>query len=605
MIDEPRTRRFSDPFFAFFGVRVILWLWAVRTVCPALFENPFKLAHYHDEHFYFAHEDAARITIAQFKQLPAWNPYYCGGIPGIANPQDSTFAPEFLLKLWYGVGPGRRLAYLLLFVLGMEGCYRLARRLDAGAVGAILAGAVFGLSGFFMDVMRLGWLNFFSFQLVPWVALAFLHGIRSWPWRVGGGLFIAWMVLQGGLYTVPYTVLMLMLLTAMTTGELLLGPRRDDRPRWFAPLLTFVVIGVVSACVSAVKLLPMLKVIIDHPRIWEGGEAQTLAEIMTRMVGRPPPIEGQNAFVGQFVLALALLGATFDKNGARVLALTVVFFCLALGDYADWAPNTLLHKLPVFGQLRFPHRFIVMVALFACVGAAIAVSKLEDVMPRIGQVLRDATVIRPLGELSPAARLAFGAFGTILAAKVALYVWDGFAKDSYVETLYVMDAPIARAGEFHQSRGNRWDAQVWARASLGSLQCFEETEFPMSAALTGDAKQEERPIDPNHAKVVREKWTPNEITLQVKAYVTTTVLVNQNYHRAWRTNVGTTYARDGLLALQVPPGEHRIVLRYRDRLLRTGLGISVVTLLAIAVLGVREARLRLRAFRARWAAIRW
>lgn len=604
MIDEPRSKRFSDPFFALLGVRVVIWLWVVRTVVPALFIDPFKLAHYHDEHFYFAHEDAARVTISQFSQLPAWNPYYCGGIPGIANPQDSTFSPEMLLKLFYGVGPGRRLGYLLLFVLGMEGVYRLARRLDASAIGAILAGAVFATSGFFLDVMRLGWLNFFTFELVPWVALAYLHGLRSWPWRVGGGLFIAWMVLAGGLYTVPYTVLMLMLLTAMTTGEIALGERRDDRPRWHAPLATFVAIGVIAACVSAVKLLPMLKVIVDFPRVWEGGEAQPVSEIFSRLTGRPAPYDGQPGYIGQLILMLGLLGATFDKNGARVLALTILFFALALGDFADYAPNTLLHKLPVFGQLRFPHRFVVMVALFSCIGAAIAIGKIEDFFLLLGRALRDATLIRSIGELGPMGKLCFGAVGAVIALKLSLFVWDGFSKDSLFESLYVMDAPLARRAEFHQSRGNRWDAQVWPRASLGTLQCFEETAFPMSGALTGDAKQEERPIDPNHAKVTREKWTPNEITLHVVSYVTTSIVVNQNYHRAWRTNVGKVYARDGLLALEIPPGTHTIVLRYRDRLMRTGLGISVVSLLAIVVLAVREARLRIRAFRARWDAIR-
>lgn len=605
MIDEPRTRRFSDPFFGLLGVRIVIWLYAVRTVCPALFLDPFKLAQYHDEHFYFAHEDAARITITQFKQLPAWNPYYCGGIPGIANPQDSSLAPEELLKLIYGVGPGRRLAYLLLFVLGMEGLYRLARRLDASAIGAVLGGAVFGLCGFFLDVMRLGWVNFYSFQLVPWVALAFLHGLRSWPWRIAGGVFIGWMVLQGGLYTVPYTVLMLMALVVMTSGELWLGAPRDDRPRWFSPLVAFTVIGVVAACISAAKLLPMLKVIVDYPRIWEGGEAQSLPDIIARLTARPAPFEGQPAFVGKFILVLALLGAAFDRKGARALALSVFFFCLALGDYADWAPNTLLHKLPVFSQLRFPHRFVVMVALFACVGAAIAISKIEDVMPHIARALRNATVIRPIGDVHATTRLAASAFGAILAVKLSLFVWEDFAKDSLVESLFTMDAPIERRADFHQSRGNRWDAQVWARASLGSLQCFEETSFPMSAVLTGDATAEEKPIDPNHATVVREKWTPNEITLRVRAWVRTSVLINQNYHRAWRSNVGTVYARDGQLAIEVPAGEHRIVIRYRDRLLRTGVAISIATLLALLVLGFRDARVRVRAFVARLRATRW
>lgn len=604
MIDEPRTKRFSDPFFALFGVRLIIWLWVTRTLAPAIFLDPFKLAAYHDEHFHFAHDDAARLTVAWFKQLPSWNPYYCGGVPGIANPQGATFSPEFFLKLIYDTGPGRRLSYLLLFVVGMEGVYRLARRLDASAIGAILAGATFATCGFFTNVLRLGWLNFYTFELVPWVAVAFLHGLRSWNWRVVGGLFIGWMLLSGGVYTVPYTVLLLLLLVALTMGEILMGEHREGRPDWTAPLLSFATIGAVSACVSALKLLPMLKVIVDHPRLWEGGEAQSLSDIMVRLTG-PSPFDGQPAFVGKFILVLALLGAAFDKNGARALALSVVFFCLALGDYAEWAPNAKLHALPVFSQLRFPHRFVVMVALFACIGAAIAITKLEDFLPALGRVLRNALVLRPIGDLSLGARLAFGAVGAFLALKLSLFVWDGYAKEAVLESVYTMDSTRVRFAEFRQSRGNRWDAQVWAPASLGSLQCFEETEFPISGALSGDAAAEEAPLDPSVATVTRVRWTPNEIKLRVHAAVPTTLIVNQNWHKSWRSTVGRVVSRNGLIAIEVPRGDYDLVLRYRDGLVRIGLTITLVSLLAIAALAVRDALSRLRALRAWWAATRW
>jgi hypothetical protein len=605
MIDAPRTRRLSDPFFALFGVRIVIWLWVVRTVVPALFLDPWKLGTYHDEHYHYAHDDAARLTVSWFHQIPSWNPYYCGGVPGVGNPQGATFSPEFLLKLIFETGPGRRLGYLMLFVLGMEGVYRLARRLDASAIGAILAGATFATCGFFANVMRLGWLNFFTFQLVAWVALAYLEGLKSWAWRIGGGLFVGWMVLAGGVYTVPYTVLLLGLMVMLTMGELLLGEPREDRPHWTAPLITFAAIGVVSACVSAFKLLPMMRVIVDHPRLWEGGEAYPVSDIIARLIG-PVPFEGQPGLIGKFMFALAFLAAAFDKNGARAFAFSVVFFCLALGDYAEWAPNAKLHALPVFAQLRFPHRFVVMVAMFVCIGAGIAIGRLEDLFVAIGRVLRNGLVLRPIGDLSPTQKLAFGAVGALLSLKLSLFVWDDYAKEAMInDSIWVMDSPRVRHAEFRQSRGNRWDGQVWAQASLGTLQCFEETEFPISSFLTGDAPAEEMPLDPSVATVQRLRWTPNGIKLHVKAQVPTTVIVNQNWHRAWKSSVGQTYSRNGLLAVSVPNGEYDLVIRYRDRLVGVGLGISVASLLVILGLAIREGLRQLRAFRAWWAATRW
>ncbi len=604
MIDLPKTRRFSDPFLALLGVRLVLWLGAARAMLPGLFKDAWKLAAYHDEHFHYAHEEIARITVGQFHELPAWNPYFCGGIPGIANPQDASTGPEFVLKLLFGVGPGRHLAYLLFVVLGMEGTYRLARRLDASVVGAALAGCIFATSGFFLDVLKLGWLNFYSFELVPWAALAFLAGLRKPSARVAGGVVVGWMALMGGTYTVPYTVLLLAVLVAITTAQILADGRSAEHPPWHAPALTFATIGAVSVGFSAVKLLPMLKVVAQSPRIWEASEA-TGAQAMLDRILRFAAFEGQPGYVGGFVLALALIGAAIDRRAALALGVAGLFFFIAMGDFAEFAPHSFIHKLPVFAQLRFPHRFVVIVALFACVGAGITLGRLEDLLPAAGRVLRALVSPSHGPPLGLAGRLAFGAAGALLASKLALFAWTSFVTDAKLESVWVMDTPLRYDAPFRQSRGNRWDEQVWAPASLGSLQCFEETAFPQSPALIGDAKQEEYPADPSVATVERRAWSPNSISLHVVAKADATILVNQNWHPGWSADVGEARAENGLLAVRVPAGEHDVRLRFRDRYLTLGLVVSSLTWLGLLGLGLRAAFTRARARLAQLRAAPW
>jgi hypothetical protein len=607
VIDLPKTRRFSDPFLALLGVRILLWLAATRAMLPGLFKDAWKLAAYHDEHFHYAHEEIARITIGRFHELPAWNPYFCGGIPGIANPQDASLGPEFVLKLIFGVGPGRHLAYLLFVILGMEGTYRLARRLDASVVGAALAGCVFATSGFFLDVLKLGWLNFYSFELVPWVALAFLSGLRgadARPWRVAGGVVVGWMVLMGGTYTVPYTVLLLGVLAAITTVQILTRGRSDERLPWHAPAEAFATIGVVSVAISAAKLLPMLKVVSQAPRIWEMGETNGPQQMLDRLL-RVGPFDGQPGYVGGFVLAFALIGAALDRRAALAIGVAGVFFFLAMGDFAEWSPHQIIHKLPVFAQLRSPHRFVVIVALFACVGAGIALGRLEDLFPAIGRVLRGLVSLPGGGRLGPLGRLAFGAAGALLTAKIALFAWESFVTDAKLDSVWVMDTPRRYDAPFRQSRGNRWDEQAFAPASLGSLQCFEETAFPQSAALTGDAKQEEYAADPSVATVERRAWSPNAITLHVVASAEATILVNQNWHPAWSADVGQVRAENGLLAVRVPAGDHQVRLRFRDRLVIFGFVVSSLAWLGVAAFTIRAGLTRLRAGIARLRAAPW
>jgi hypothetical protein len=604
VIAPPKTRRFSDPFLALLGVRIVLWLAATRTMLPGLFKDAWKLESYHDEHFYYAHEDIARLTVAKFHELPAWNPFYCGGIPGIGNPQDSTLAPEFLLKLVFGVGPGRHLAYLLFVMLGMEGTYRLARRFDASVIGAAFGGVMFATCGFFLDVLKLGWLNFFTFELVPWAALAFLTGLRK-PWaRVGGGAIVGWMALSGGHYTVPYTVLLLGVLVAITTGQILAGPPRADRPAWHAPIVTFATIGVCSVAFSAAKLLPMLKVVAQAPRIWEVGEVTEAQVLFDRML-HAGPFDGQPGHVGGFVIALALLGAAIDRRAAIAIGIGGFFFLVAMGDFGPLAPHVLIHKLPIFAQLRSPHRFVLITSLCCCVAAAVAIGRLEDLAPAAARVVRDLASPHATRRLGLSAQLLLGAVGALLTAKLALFAWTSYATEAALGDTWTTDTPRPYAAPFRQSRGNRWDQQVWAPASLGSLQCFEETAFPQSDALDGNAAQEEYPADPSVAKVERLSWSPNAITLRVVASAETMIRVNQNWHPSWRSDVGQVFADRGLLAVRVPAGDRQVKLHFRDRLVLAGGLISSATWLGILLFGLRSLLRRGRAWLADLRAAPW
>src|SRR5579862_4150387 len=45
---------------------------------------------------------AASNSLLQFHQFPFWNPYKCGGMPLLANPQADFLTPLFFLDLVFG-----------------------------------------------------------------------------------------------------------------------------------------------------------------------------------------------------------------------------------------------------------------------------------------------------------------------------------------------------------------------------------------------------------------------------------------------------------------------------------------------------------------------
>jgi hypothetical protein len=602
-----RTPRVSDRLLGLLGVRLALFAVAARQFLPGVLESPFALAAYHDDHFYYAHEDIGRITLARFHELPIWNPYYCGGIPGLGNPQDVSLAPDFILRLMFGTGPGRHLAVYLFTLMGMEGVYRLARRYDASVVASMMAGAAFATSARFPPLLHDGWVHMFAYDLLPWVALCFLEGITSRAYRLWGGFFLAWMVLCGGTYVVPHTGVLLAVLLVWETLSALRASE-ESAPRWYFPARSLAVMGLVALGLSAVRVFPMLHVIAAHPRLVPGTEStQPFAVLASLVMKRGDPMASAgDAYIGSFVVALGGLALLCrDRAAAYALAIAGVFAVLAMGAFAPFAPWTLLHKAPIFSQLRVPNRIIVIAQLYFALAGARGLTLVEDAFPSF---MRWLEARRASGSRVAPIFVALAAvMGTLLTAVIGYRAAKDVVEEDTVapHSLYVMDPPLTYEDTFRQSRGNRWDQQVWAPASRGSLACFEETEFFQSPKLRGDLPAEEYAAPGSDADVQRLDWSPHRIELRVNARAPSTILVNQNWAPAWRSNVGTVVSEEGLLGIRVPPGEHHMILRHRDSRALFGAAVSFGTLGALLFLGWRQTRRWTLATIARVRALPW
>ncbi|HWD39487.1 MAG TPA: hypothetical protein VG944_11605 [Fimbriimonas sp.] len=105
-------------------------------------------------------------------QLPLWNPYELAGTPLMANSQSAAFYPPHILLGILHMPTALAITLLAWFHLAWAafGVYYLSRRLEASTVGAMVAGASFGLSPF----------------MLGWTALASVIETVSWiPWILG------------------------------------------------------------------------------------------------------------------------------------------------------------------------------------------------------------------------------------------------------------------------------------------------------------------------------------------------------------------------------------------------------------------------------------
>ncbi|MCB9707715.1 MAG: hypothetical protein H6714_02840 [Myxococcales bacterium] len=559
--------------FEMIGVRLMLWTGVVYAFLPDVLYSGSRIGTHHDEHYFLMHEEVARRTMVEFLQLPAWNPFFCGGIPELANPQSTLLAPDFVLRLLAGAVIGRKLTIVLTLIIGMEGVYRLGRRWRNSHLGSMLAAVVFSTSGWFVSFIELGWLNFFvGFQLLPWAVLFFSNALERGRTQnaIATAAVLTWMLFCGGTYTVPYTVLTLFLVTLQYSWL------HWRAPRWpmnfLRPWCALAAVGLLSIGLGAIRLLPMANVIASHPRHWFAPERNNIAPLFAAMLDS----SGgglHSIFTGVLLLGLLATGVLwFDKLSRRYLIASAVFLLLALGNTGWWSPYNWLEQLPLFGQLRNPERFTTVMALFLALGAGRSITLFEQTVYGLG--LRHKTT---KGGLFVRTLLLLGT--TVAVFGMCAYVVSGMISAHRVEYGEVYREPPLDTyrGGFSQTKGNRWDAHVWPLINRGSLACFEETPFTQSSALRADLLQEEFVLDNLTARLTRERWTPNRIDLRIDTPDPAIVIVNQNFHRAWTATAGHVFNHHGRIAVKLPPGTYRFSLAYRDWWIYVGAIISLLT----------------------------
>lgn len=517
------------------------------------------------------YERSAVDTIRRFGELPLWNPYYCGGLDQVGAPQGRSTSPTVLLSLLLGTERAELFVVFVFAILGMEGMYRWLRLRVVEPAAAMLVAPVFALSGHFSIAYYRGWTNFFGFELVPWILLGITLSARG---RVRGlaisGVAFATMLGFGGSFAAP---LVAVAAVAEAVRALFEQPRQA---RWRAVAMLASAASFM-ATVAMVRLWPLAETLAAAPRIMAGTPGHQPKAVLSMIVSvvalKDGDVELKGAFyIGAAFLAVAALGGS-ERKAIRAIFFVVIFVWLSAGYARKPALFALLRELPVFSALRYPERFLWIATLFVCEPAAHALARVpllgEGRRWRIGvwMMLGGAVLWTVFNQVT--------AFGRLAAAR-------------QLGTVSTTTAPA----EFHQGRGNRWLASHYQALGIGSLSCWETHPVVMSPLLRGDLPAEEYLSEQTRdaGVVKRTAWSPNRIALRTSLSRPARVLVNQNWHPGWHASVGSVVSNEGLLAVDVPAGEHDVTLRFRPWSTLAGAGVTLTSLAMLVLLARRSRR---------------
>ena len=505
--------------------------------------------------------EAAYIAISRFAEWPLWDPFHCGGVPILGNPESQVYSPWFLLSFVFGTVVAVKLMVLGHVACAASGMYWLARRRYGLRVeAAALAAVTWSWCGCFVWDAAGGHATFLGFAFAPWLTYL-VHRGKDLPREaaVVAGLLLMTLV-EGGTYPLPFFLI-------WTVFELCVRAAVRKDP-WGSLRFAAISYGLLAVG-GAIRFVPIFFALRTHPREVANRDALSLSDIWTmltarlhswRVEGHPFVWPEYGSYVGVAVVVMALLGAALVLRQRRwhLLCGLALYTSLMVGNVSELAPYSLLHRLPVYDSLRVPSRFAIFVTFYLALLAACALHE-------------------GLG------RLRGSRWGITLGVLIVLGVGVDLLEASWPQVNLWTGAPLSNepsAQEFHLvARKYHESYASYPRLNLGTRICYVGgMNWRVSPALWLGARAQVK-VPAQHGKIEHWERTPNTFQARVSLKAAARVVFNQNYAEGFVSTVGELTETKGLLALDLPAGEHDVTVEYRPAELAPSAAASGIGLL--------------------------
>jgi len=538
---------------------------------------------------------AARRTVVEDRAFPFRSSYFGGGYPTIAEPEDPTLSPFFLLTLLSDEAYGLKFRALVCVLIAALGTFHFCRRCLAFArIGALATAALLVSATWFHARHLSGNVTEMQYCFVP-VLLCLLLRERGQRGTTAGMAAIMAIVLVDGKLVWASTILYMGLVSAAWGLT-----RRDSRRlAWRLPA-RLLAAAVLSLLLAAARIVPMTFLLhgqggMGGPRIYPHGSgyssatiggysATTLKQRLLSPSYEPGANRASRLTVGRVALLAAAFGLIF---GVRALWWVILpgLVCgwLMFSHYAKPDLFRLLWQIPPFHTMTFPQKYFDFFFLFTICTLC------GWLLTSFGRGVRRG--------VSP----------VTWAVLLVGLLWQPCV-NSYCITrhIYCMPyTPVREPGEFFQVR-SAFEAPSRPRlersgtyhnflANVGTIDWFTPLPIPTivrpRAHIHCDDTDRPNPLyrGETHALPKQNRaWLvvhqPAHLVVAADIKRPGVIVINQNYSRWWRSNCGEVVEWQGLLAVRVgKEGTPTVVLRYLPWDFLGGLAISSITALALAV----------------------
>ena len=533
---------------------------------------------------------AARNTILHYGQLPTWNPYRCGGVPVLGEPESDILSLYLPLLITFGPFLGYVALLILNFMIGCVGFYKLGKRFGLSTFASVLAGQAYMMSGLYILPFTVGMTNFLSIAYLPFIFLYFERYLDEGKFTdaIGAAFFISLMFLSGFHY-IPVVVLYILLSAVIYSIQ----------SKKFRNICKFVWVLILFISFSAIKFLPSIELLTQSGSVtytYEKTGGYSLTSLAYSLLSRDQTslsiknltiadtnfwtgvnyqIDENGMYIGIVLFALFILGM-YQRSAkySRLTYILIIFLIISFGTNIYPSIYGVIQVLPLVSLIRVANRFryIFMVPVVLLIGFGF------DVCMRY--------ITRKFRLPHYRATIIFSLFLLCIGLDLLYVNLQSEHVSPMVRNIKIIHHDLSQT--FYNHCSVEVSEYELTMQNQGNINCFDNVLFSTYATCKESADYRgEVYLQKEHGTATQTYFSPNLRRVTVTSSDADLLIVNQNYDADWKATIDgkstPTQSTKNLLAIPLPKGKHIIEFYYFPIWLYIGTIISVLSLVLCGI----------------------